>query len=153
LKSEKAGQQRQGVNVQTSEVQLKNLTGAAKAASENAYCRYSGFPVGAAVLTEDGSIFVGCNVENVSFGLSMCAERNAIFQAVAQQGKQVAIRTILIYTPTPTPVTPCGGCRQVIGELAPNAEIIMVCNGPDLICTTNNELLPDAFACDSLKLA
>ena len=65
---------------------------------KNAYCRYSGFPVGAAVLTTDGSIFVGCNVENVSFGLSMCAERSAIFQAVAQHGKEVSVRAVVIFT-------------------------------------------------------
>lgn len=139
--------------MKTSEAQLRRLAEAARGASENAYCRYSGFPVGAAVLTTDGSIFVGCNVENVSFGLSMCAERSAIFQAVAQHGKEVSVRAVVIFTPTATPTSPCGGCRQVIAEIGPSAEVITVCDGPDRGRFTVDELLPAAFACEALKMA
>src|SRR5204863_9331542 len=84
----------------------------ARAAMKNAYCDYSDFAVGAAVLTESGEIFVGCNVENASYGLTMCAERNAIFQALAHGRRDV--KAVVVVTPTETPTTPCGACRQVI---------------------------------------
>ena len=116
---------------------------AAREASRRAYCPYSRFRVGAAVLTEDGSIVVGCNVENASYGLTMCAERVAIFQAVAR-GPAI-VRGVAIYTPTPFPTAPCGGCRQVINEFGPEAEIIGVCDGPGVLRATLADLLPDAF--------
>src|SRR5262245_47491749 len=86
---------------------LHKLKTAAMKASQFAYCPYSGFRVGAAIETDGGEIFSGCNVENASFGLVICAERNAVFQAVAKKGKFI-LRAILIYTPTPKPSPPCG---------------------------------------------
>src|SRR5262245_50406405 len=86
-------------------------------ASKNAYCPYSRFAVGAAVLTETGEIFGGCNVENSSFGLSICAERNAVFHAVAQGYSK--IKAVAIITEADSPTPPCGACRQVISEFGP----------------------------------
>jgi cytidine deaminase len=122
---------------------LKDIVKLAKSVSEKAYCPYSQFRVGAVVLTEDGKTFEGCNVENASYGLTICAERNAVFQAVAR-GKQKVV-AIVIYTPTPTPSAPCGACRQVINEFGPDAMVMSVCDGPDVLKTTLSKLLPEAF--------
>src|SRR5262249_32282369 len=83
----------------------EELNTAGRAASRHAYCPYSRFAVGAAVLTEAGDVFIGCNVENASYGLTVCAERSAIFQMVARGGGR--LRAIVIYTPTQAPVAPC----------------------------------------------
>lgn len=115
----------------------------AKAASEKAYCPYSRFPVGAVLLTDDGHLFAGCNVENASYGLTMCAERNAAFQ-MAAQGKRKIV-AVVIYTPTPKPSAPCGACRQVINEFGPDALVVSVCDGPDVLKKKLSDLLPDAF--------
>ena len=115
----------------------------AKRVSRNAYCEASEFPVGAAVLTNSGDIYTGCNVENASYGLTSCAERNAIFQMVAQGKKK--IRAVVVYTPTKKPASPCGACRQVINEFDPKAQIISVCKSSVQIDTTLDQLLPHAF--------
>jgi cytidine deaminase len=112
-------------------------------ASRSAYCPYSGFPVGAAVLTAEGDISSACNVENASYGLTLCAERNAVFQAVARGARQV--RAVVVYTPTSEPTFPCGACRQVISEFGPHAEVICICDGPGAFHRKVDELLPDAF--------
>lgn len=116
---------------------------AARAAMQNAYCRYSKFRVGAAVLTADGEIFAGCNVENASYGLTMCAERNAIFQAVAKGAR--SLTAIVIVTPTKSPTPPCGACRQVINEFGPNAEVFIFGRGKNGQKITLSKLLPRAF--------
>ena len=126
-----------------SEFMCAELIAAAKLAATKAYCPYSKFPVGSAILTGDGSILSGCNVENASYGLTICAERNAIFQAVAQ-GKTTVV-AVVVFTPTPFPSAPCGACRQVINEFGPDVEIVCVCNGPEVLHTTLAKLLPDAF--------
>ncbi len=115
----------------------------AMAASLKAYCPYSQFKVGAVIVTESGDEFIGCNVENASFGLSICAERNAVFQMVCQGQQQ--IKLAVIYTPTPHPVTPCGACRQVLNEFGPEARIISVCDSELELETSLDKLLPDAF--------
>ena len=125
------------------EAQWAALARAAKAASGNAYARYSGFRVGAAVLAGDG-VASGCNVENASYGLTVCAERNAIFSAVADGAKVIA--ALVVYTPTPEPVTPCGACRQVLAEFGRNAIVRCICDGPRVLEFTLAELLPGAFA-------
>ncbi|MEW4570824.1 cytidine deaminase [Tautonia sp. JC769] len=130
---------------------LRTMVDAARRASEAAYCPYSRFRVGAAVLGEDGAIVGGCNVENASYGLTSCAERNAIFAAVAQG--MTAIRAVVVFTPTATPTAPCGACRQVIHEFGPGAEIISVCEGPDRLRARLPELLPGAFGPRSLDPA
>jgi cytidine deaminase len=130
---------------------LRELTLAARRASQYAYCPHSRFPVGAAVLTENGEIFIGCNVENASYGLTMCAERNAVFQAVVHGKTQV--RAVLVFTPTPEPSAPCGACRQVIYEFGPEADVISVCDGPNMIQTNLRDLLPEAFGRENLYQA
>jgi len=86
--------------------------------------------VGAAIVTEGGQIFSGCNVENASFGLTICAERNAVFQAVASRAGSLVIRAVVVFTATTEPTAPCGACRQVINEFGPDAQILSLCDGP-----------------------
>lgn len=119
------------------------LAEAAKAASKRAYCPYSHFHVGAALLTNDGRLYTGCNVENASYGLTICAERNAVFHAVAEGS--LAVSALLVYTPTPQPAAPCGACRQVMNEFGPAAQIRCVCDGPETIDLKLSDLLPKAF--------
>jgi cytidine deaminase len=122
-----------------------DLVAAAKHAATQAYCPYSAFPVGAAVLTGQGEIFAGCNVENASYGLTICAERNAIFRAVAQGTGPLVLLAVVVYTPTPAPTAPCGACRQVIHEFGPDAEVLSVCDGPEVLSWRVGDLLPRAF--------
>jgi len=121
------------------------LLDAARAAGRNAYAPYSGFRVGAAVLTEAGGVYAGANVENASYDLTMCAERSAIFHAVAREGADCRIRSLLVYTATAQPTTPCGACRQVLIELGPDAVVYCVSDGAPPVRYTIAELLPDAF--------
>jgi len=95
---------------------VSDLVQAARKAAANSYSPYSHFPVGAAVLTDEGRIFVGTNIENSSYGLTICAERAAIAAAVSQG--QSRIRAVAVYTDTDRPVPPCGACLQVIAEFA-----------------------------------
>jgi cytidine deaminase len=122
---------------------LQEMAKRAKAISEKAYCPYSKFRVGAVILTDDGHMVDGCNVENASYGLTICAERNAVFQMVAD-GRQKIV-AVVIYTPTPKPSAPCGACRQVINEFGPDALIISLCDGSDVLKNKLSELLPNAF--------
>jgi cytidine deaminase len=122
-----------------------DLIAAARQAAGQAYCPYSRFRVGAAVLTDRGEIFSGCNVENASYGLTICAERNAIFQAVARSQAPVVIRAVVVFTPTDLPTAPCGACRQVINEFGPEAYVLSVCDGEEVIGNLLSELLPGAF--------
>ncbi len=124
---------------------------AAHDAATRAYCPYSRFHVGAAVLTGRGEIFSGCNVENASYGLTICAERNAIFQAVARSAGPLVIRAVVVFTPTSEPTAPCGACRQVINEFGPDAEVFSVCDGPAMIVSRLSELLPGAFGPANLE--
>ena len=120
------------------------LAEAARGACGRAYCPYSRFPVGAAVLTSDGTIASGCNVENASFGLSICAERAAVFRAIGDGAR--AIVALALYTPTPEPVTPCGACRQVLAEFGRDAVVHCLCDGPTVATFDAADLLPSAFA-------
>jgi cytidine deaminase len=122
---------------------LQRLTKAARLASERAYAPYSKFRVGAACVTGSGSVFSGANVENASYGLSLCAERSALFQAVA--AGQRDIRAMLVYTPTAQPTTPCGACRQVLCEFGDAIEVICCCDGDAVRKFTSGQLLPDRF--------
>jgi cytidine deaminase len=123
--------------------QLRKLERAARAAATEAYAPYSRFRVGAAILMEGGRIFSGCNVENASYGLCNCAERTAIFSAVAAGRRE--LRCVLVYTPTKTATMPCGACRQVINEFGPEACVISICDSRERIETTLAALLPGAF--------
>lgn len=127
---------------------LHELESAARAAAGRAYAPYSKFHVGAAVLGESGKIYSGCNVENASYGLTSCAERNAIFAAI-DAGESV-IRAVVVYTPTAEPTSPCGACRQVIREFGKEAIVISVCDGTGRTETTLDSLLPDSFGPEDL---
>jgi cytidine deaminase len=129
------------------ETQWQMLADAARAACARAYCPYSHFPVGAAALAADGTIATGCNVENASFGLTLCAERNAIVRAIADGATSIV--ALAIYTPTPAPVTPCGACRQVIAEFGRDARIRAVCAGAATSEHALADLLPLGFSLPS----
>lgn len=117
----------------------------AEQAREHAYAPYSRFPVGAALLGESGKVYTGCNVENISFGLTNCAERTAIFKAVSDGER--AFQAIAVVTETG--VTPCGACRQVLLEFARNLRVLVARAGSDEYREFSlAELTPHAF--DSL---
>ena len=119
------------------------LIEAARRAQQQAYAPYSRYRVGAAVEGEDGSVFAGCNVENASYGLVMCAERVAIGAAVAGGVRQ--FRRVVVVSDSEPPAPPCGACRQVIFEFAPDAEVLAV--GPRSSHRwTMRDLLPAAFS-------
>jgi cytidine deaminase len=99
------------------------LLATAEAAFKNAHAPYSKFRVGAAILLTNGEIFSGCNVENASYGMTNCAERTAIFSAVAKLGPKIEIRAVAVATEQKVPCSPCGACRQVIYEFGPDATI------------------------------
>jgi cytidine deaminase len=132
-----------------SPAKIQALINVAKKAAHRAYAPYSRFRVGAAVLGRSGKIVAGCNVENASYGLTSCAERNAVFQLVAQG--ESTIRAVAIYTPTETPTAPCGACRQVLNEFGPEMVVISVCDGTERIETTLSGLLPSAFGPKNLE--
>jgi len=125
-------------------VQKLALEEAARLACQKAYAPYSNFPVGAAVLTDSGQIVTGCNVENASLGLSCCAERVALFNAVSRGHRQIV--ALAIYTPTETPTAPCGACRQVIQEFAAEAIILSLCQSTQRQESSLATLLPMAFS-------
>jgi cytidine deaminase len=101
----------------------QHLLQAARKAMKHAYAPYSQFKVGAAMLTSKGKVFSGCNVENASYGLSNCAERTAIFAAIAESGPGLDIRAIAVVNDQGVPCSPCGACRQVIYEFGPDATV------------------------------
>lgn len=103
---------------------LASLETAARKVRELAYAPYSNFQVGAALESTSGEVFTGCNVENISFGLTICAERNAVFAAIAVGVR--SFRRIVVVADSKEPVTPCGACRQVIAEFAEKIEIICI---------------------------
>ena len=121
------------------------LLQAARDVAARAHAPYSKFHVGAAVLTEDGTVYQGCNVENASYGLTICAERAAIFSAVAGEGAaNLKIRAIAVQTVAGVPASPCGACRQVIYEFNPDALVLF--QGETGVDTTSaRELLPHGF--------
>ncbi|MGA8617957.1 MAG: cytidine deaminase [Candidatus Sulfotelmatobacter sp.] len=125
------------------DVQAKLLQAAQKV-MKNAHAPYSKFRVGAAIFLANGQIFSGCNVENASFGMTNCAERTAIFSAVAQLGPKIEIRAVSVVNDQGVPCSPCGACRQVIYEFGPDATIFFQgANGPKQAHIT--ELLPEGF--------
>jgi cytidine deaminase len=111
-------------------------------AMNKAYAPYSSFKVGAALLTKSGRIFTGCNVENASFGLSICAERVAIFSAVS--AGELQFEKLVVVANTDSPVSPCGACRQVMSEFG-DFEVLLVNTRGELVRTRVSELLPRAF--------
>jgi cytidine deaminase len=124
--------------------QQNNLLKSAKRAMKNAHAPYSNFRVGAAILLSNGKVFSGCNVENASYGMTNCAERTAIFSAVAECGPKIEIRAVAVANAQGVSCSPCGACRQVIYEFGPDATIFFQGkNGPKQSHIT--ELLPEGF--------
>lgn len=133
-------------------METKELIEAAKEARKLSYSPYSNFAVGAVVLTKDGRVFNGTNVENASYPLCMCAERNALYNAYMNGYKKDDFVALAIIADTDEPCAPCGACRQVISELFPNdAKIIMANMKGDIKESTIDELLPLSFSAKDLN--
>ena len=112
--------------------------------SENAYVPYSHFPSGAVLVTDEGKIYTGVNVENASFGLTNCGERTAIFKAVSEGER--SFKELIIYGQTEKPVSPCGACRQVMAEFfEPDLPVTLVAKDKSTVVMTVKELLPYSF--------
>lgn len=127
----------------------EELVRQAMAAREYAYVPYSHYRVGAAVVSKDGKIYSGCNIENASYGLTNCAERTALFTAISQGDK--AFSGLAVAVDGKLPASPCGACRQVIREFfADDTEIILLNAEGEGVATTIKELLPGAFTIDNM---
>jgi cytidine deaminase len=122
----------------------ERLLSSARKVMKNAYAPFSNFKVGAAILTSKGKVFVGCNVENSSYGMTNCAERTAIFSAIASLGPELEISAVAVTNDQGIPCSPCGACRQVIYEFGPKAVVFYEGKkGPKQSLIT--ELLPEGF--------
>ena len=133
--------------IDISEEMIRRLIAAAREGQKYSYSPYSGFKVGAAVLGTDGMIYTGCNIENVSYGLTNCAERTAIFKMVSS-GCRTFKALALVCGEKPQDSAPCGACRQVMAEFVEDASavpVIMAGNSGDYCTMTVQELLPGAF--------
>lgn len=119
------------------------LIAAAVEARTRAVAPFSRFLVGAAIEAEDGTIFAGCNIESASFGLTICAERVALFRGVFEGHR--SFRRIAVVTDTPAPTPPCGACRQLLWEFAPDAEVILANLSGTVVRYTVRELIPHGF--------
>jgi len=137
-----AAAQPAGGNVIPTPEQQK-LIDAAMQVRLRAHAPYSKFQVGAALQAEDGTVFLGCNVENLSYGATICAERNAVFQAVAAGHRK--FKAIAVVGDLPGPITPCGMCRQVLGEFGGDTQVICTNLKKDVMVKTVSAFLPDAF--------
>ena len=120
-----------------------SLVAAAAIARARAHAPFSKFAVGAALETATGGVVMGCNVESASYGLTMCAERTAIFKGVSEGHKRFVRVAVVTDTEAPTP--PCGACRQLLWEFAPDAQVILANLKGDVVRYTVRELLPAAF--------
>ena len=127
----------------------QNLIDRASRAREHAYAPYSNFTVGAAVLTASGEIFTGANIENASFGATVCAERVAIFAAVAAGCRDLT--ALAVIADTPEPVAPCGLCRQVLVEFNPDCPVLLANTAGRWHLANLKELLPQAFRLPDAK--
>ncbi|WP_213422930.1 cytidine deaminase [Bhargavaea massiliensis] len=124
----------------------------AKTARELAYVPYSKFQVGAALLTEDGEVFGGCNIENSAYSMANCAERTAFFKAISEGHR--AFTALAVVADTPGPVSPCGACRQVIAEFCDGDMPVYLTNlQGDVMETTVSQLLPGAFKAEDMENA
>jgi cytidine deaminase len=128
--------------------ELDELVEAARSARQRAYAPYSNYHVGAAVRGDDGRIYIGANVENASYGLALCAERNAVAQAVLAGAKKIT--AVAVVTSTSPPAAPCGMCRQTLAEFALDLPVVLV-NDHERLDTTLGALLPHAFRSNDLQ--
>lgn len=128
-----------------------DLLAAAWQVQANAYVPYSGFPVGAALRTDDGRIFAGANIENASYGLGRCAEQSAVL-AMASAGART-VRELVVVSDASHPASPCGACRQVLFEFGPEASVWLVNRSGEVRVTRVDELLPDAFRLETDEAA
>lgn len=129
------------------QAQYERLLPEAIAAAGAAWCPHSNFPVGAALLTADDRIIRGCNVENASYGLTNCAERGALFSAIAQGHTPASFKAMLVYAPNVALISPCGACRQVMHDLM-SPHCVVYCVGHEAAAArewTVEQLLPGAF--------
>jgi cytidine deaminase len=126
----------------------QELLAAAQKARERAYTPYSRFAVGAAALTASGRIFLGCTIENAAYPATLCAERVALTSAYAAGEREIV--ALAVVADTPTPVSPCGMCRQVLFELAPHCTVLLANTRGELAQTTPAALLPGGFTAESL---
>ena len=131
------------------DAELTELARRALDAMAHAYAPYSGFRVGAALLTASGDVFPGCNVENASYPAALCAERGAVMSALAQGHRDFDL--VVIATEAEEPAPPCGQCRQVLAEFAPGLEVVSIVHDGVTRRWTMNELLPSPFLPDSLR--
>jgi cytidine deaminase len=130
-------------------VDLSNLIEAARVASLKAYAPYSGFRVGAAILTGSGDVHAGCNVENASYGLTICAERNAVARMVTADAEDRKIRLVAVVSPDAAPCFPCGACRQVLHEFGCEEVVVLGASGEHERYSFS-EVLPHAFGSEDL---
>lgn len=130
----------------------EQLMSESKKAREKAYVPYSKFPVGAALLAEDGTVYHGCNIENSAYSMTNCAERTAFFKAVSEG--VTSFKALAVVGDTAGPVSPCGACRQVIAEFCgPDMPVYLTNMDGDVLETTVAELLPGAFSKGDLEYA
>lgn len=127
----------------------KELILRAKEAMQYAYAPYSKFQVGAALLTKDGRVFTGCNIENASYGATNCAERTAVFKAVSEGAR--AFEAIAIVASSGEYASPCGICRQVLAEFMPDGKVILDSDTKGMVTYTVRELLPAGFSAEDIK--
>lgn len=131
-------------------ITIEQLIQEAKAAREKAYTPYSKFKVGAALLTKDGKVYGGCNIENAAYSMCNCAERTALFKAYSEGDTKFEM--LAVVADTDRPCSPCGACRQVISELCdPNMKVILTNLKGDVLEVTVQELLPGAFSPEDLN--
>jgi cytidine deaminase len=130
------------------ELDLERVMEAARRASESAYAPYSDFHVGAAILTEAGALHAGCNVENASYGLAICAERNAAAAMALADPEDREIRLVAVFSPDASPCFPCGACRQVLREFG--CKEVVVEDGSGLRRYPFEEILPHSFGPEDL---
>lgn len=131
-------------------MEINQLINEAKTAREKAYVPYSKFQVGAALLTKDGKVYQGCNIENAAYSMANCAERTAFFKAISEGDLQFEM--LAVVADTPGPVSPCGACRQVIAEFcSPEMKVVLTNLKGDIQETTVAQLLPGAFNSEDLN--
>ncbi|MBA2692519.1 MAG: cytidine deaminase [Rubrobacter sp.] len=131
-------------------MELEEIMEAAREASRNAYAPYSGFHVGAAIMTEGGSVHTGCNVENASYGLAICAERNAAAAMALADLDDRSIRLVAVHSPGAAPCFPCGACRQVLREFGCKEVVVEDGSGGFRRLPFERDILPNSFGPEAL---